>query len=172
MKGYRTLMFSALMAAVGMLGLKISPEVAQHWGDMFLAAWGMGAILLRQVTNTPVGVAAVQAAIGEVASPAEIASIRNGIAELLDHAKLAPMTAQMVMSMAQRLDALATILLPAPAAGPLPVDNGAGPAIAPAPAPAAPTTAPAVASDPAPAPSAAAAPSPAVVRVDVLGTVS
>jgi hypothetical protein len=58
-KGFRTIAFSALMTGIGMLGVKISPASAENWADIFFAVWGIGAILLRQITNTPIGAAVV-----------------------------------------------------------------------------------------------------------------
>lgn len=57
MQGYRTIIFTLLMTLIGLLGVKVSPDLANHWLDVFFAVWGIGAILLRQITTTPVGAA-------------------------------------------------------------------------------------------------------------------
>lgn len=138
MKGYRTLIFTALMTAVGMLGWKVSPEAAEHWGDVFVTVWGIGAILLRQATDTPVGLTAIQS-IKEAVSAGDFAALRSDVAALLEHVKLTPPTAQMVMAIAQKLDALALTLTPPPApsnstaAEPATADASPAPAAAPAP---------------------------------------
>jgi hypothetical protein len=162
MKGYRTLIFSALMTAIGMLGFKVSPATALHWGDMYVAAWGIGAILLRQLTSTPVGTAATQAVL-DAASSNDLAELRSGLASLLEHAKLAALNPQPLTAMAQKIDALLATLTPASSSG---VAAGAGTTTAkPAPAPA-PIPAPPTASAPAIVPTVAGAQAaPAVVHV-------
>lgn len=54
MKGSRTIIFTLVMAILGLAGAKISPDTVNSWLDVFIPAWAIGAILLRQLTTSPV----------------------------------------------------------------------------------------------------------------------
>lgn len=173
MKGYRTLIFSALMTVVGMLGIKLSPAATEHWGDMYVAAWGIGAILLRQFTNTPVGIAAAQAVEKSAVSAASadgLGSLQAGVAAMLEHVELIEPLGKLLLGMAQKLDTVIAVLTPAPPAAAM-VTDGPAPAsadgaVAEAPAP---TQAPTPSYQPIPttvvAPSVIAQAAPAIIPV-------
>ena len=54
MKGNRTIIFNLVMAVVGLAGFKLSPDTVNTWLDVFIPAWAIGGLLLRQLTNTPI----------------------------------------------------------------------------------------------------------------------
>lgn len=54
MKGSRTILFNLVMAIAAMAGLKLAPDLVNAWLDVFVSIWAVGAMLLRQVTTTPV----------------------------------------------------------------------------------------------------------------------
>jgi hypothetical protein len=120
MKGYRTIIFSAIMTLVGMLGWKISPQTANQWADMFVAAWGIGAILLRQITTTPIG--GVVALSAPALSADDIAGLRTDLQTLLGHAGISLQAAQLVANMSGKIDMLASAITAAAQANALPAD--------------------------------------------------
>lgn len=54
MKGFRTVAFNALMTLVGLFGAEISPELAEQAVGAFVLLWGVGNVLLRAITNSPI----------------------------------------------------------------------------------------------------------------------
>jgi hypothetical protein len=146
MKGYRTIAFSAIMTLVGMLGFKLSPETANHWMDVFVAFWGIGAILIRQITTTPVGGVSAASPL----SSADLAKLQQDVQTLLGHSGATLQAAALTADMSQKFDmvlgalqtvaataaAAANSALPGPASADqaaVPVlDEGADPALVPA----------------------------------------
>jgi hypothetical protein len=124
MKGYRTIIFSALMTLVGMIGWKVSPDTANHWVDVFLSAWGIGAILIRQITTTPVG---NPAGAAPALSAADLTEIGADLKTLIGHSSATLGAAQLTANMSQKFDLIAAAIQAAAAA------NAAPPVPAPAP---------------------------------------
>ena len=54
MKGSKTVAFNALMTLVGLVGAQVDPETATRVIEAFALIWGVGNIILRAVTNTPI----------------------------------------------------------------------------------------------------------------------
>lgn len=177
MKGYRTIIFSSAMTLIGLLGFKISPDTASHWTDVFFSIWGIGAILIRQITTTPVGGIALVQSPGLSADDA--AKLRQDIMTLLQHSGVSLQAAALTANLSQKIDAISgavqaiaaavppagnpppsgTVADPAvPAVVPAPEDGG-GPALAPSVS----TPAQPIASDPVAAP----APAAAVIAEDI-----
>ena len=181
MKGYRTIIFSAFMTLAGIVGWKISPAAANQWTDVFVVIWGIGGILIRQVTNTPVG-----KSYG--LDKSEIAQLGEAINTLLQHSNATLGAAQLTANMSQKFDAIAAALQMVASAAPQPdpaaaiapavaVASASGGAaltpseaeLAPVSAPAVPVAAPApvaapVAARPVAAPQPAAAPAAAPIQ--------
>ncbi|MBF0095442.1 MAG: hypothetical protein HQL34_12985 [Alphaproteobacteria bacterium] len=76
MKGSRTILFNLVMAVAAMAGIKIAPDTVTIWLDVFVSVWAIGAMLLRQVTNTPVFQK-------EAAGSASAADIARAVSEAL-----------------------------------------------------------------------------------------
>ena len=54
MKGYKTVIFNGIMLAAGIFGAEVSPELAERTADAFVLIWGVGNVLLRAVTDSPI----------------------------------------------------------------------------------------------------------------------
>ncbi len=74
LKGYRTLIFAAVMAVAGVLGHHLAPDLVNSWLDSIFAFAGVAIALLRVITTTPFG----------NAIPPEVAQVANLIAVATD----------------------------------------------------------------------------------------
>jgi succinylglutamate desuccinylase len=54
MKGYRTIVFNALMLVAGIAGNEVAPDLMIQFVDAFLAAWAVGNVILRRITDSPI----------------------------------------------------------------------------------------------------------------------
>ena len=54
MKGYRTIVFNAVMLVAGVTGAQVAPEMANDFAEAFVAVLALGNGLLRLITNTPI----------------------------------------------------------------------------------------------------------------------
>jgi hypothetical protein len=54
MKGYKTIIFNAVMLFAGIFGAEISPDLAGRAAEAFVLLWGVGNVGLRAVTDSPI----------------------------------------------------------------------------------------------------------------------
>jgi len=76
-KGKRTILFTLVMAILGLAGSKISPDTVNAWLDVFIPIWAIGAILLRQITSSPV----FQAEAAQLGLPHDLVSAITSISQ-------------------------------------------------------------------------------------------
>lgn len=131
MKGYRTIIFSSTMTLLGLIGFKVSPDTASHWADIFFAFWGITSILLRQITNTPVGTSLL-VGVEQSLSKDDLSQIRQDVQTLLGHVQMTPVLASATGEILKRLDGLSAALQEAAAiaavvAPPAPISPPASP---------------------------------------------
>lgn len=120
MQGYRTIIFNIVMLTVGMLGWKVSPDVTNHWLDVFFAAWAIGAILLRLITTTPIGatvnseIAAltdrVHFLISRGPSSGDITELAGAVRDLFGKLEDDPQIGEHNIEIIRKLDALLVML--------------------------------------------------------------
>jgi hypothetical protein len=127
MKGYRTILFSALMTLAGMIGWKINPAAANNWVDVFVAFWGIGSILLRQITTTPVGNPALLAGTAALLSDSDMVAVRTDLQTVLGHVSMTPVLAAAVGNISDKFDLVAAAIQAVAA-------NAAAPQVTPIPA--------------------------------------
>jgi len=58
MRGYRTLIFAAIMAVAGVFGHHLAPDIVNSYLDAIFAVAAVGVAIMRLLTSTPVGLAA------------------------------------------------------------------------------------------------------------------
>jgi len=174
MQGYRTILFNLAMAVIGMAGLKISPDHVNLWLDVFIPAWALGGILLRQITTTPIGqkvlhdlgisdaealdLSNLTASLdsGSTATlNSAVSDINAAVSKLTGHPLLQPATVDALTSLSGILPGLVA----SAGADPVPAPQGQA-SFTPAPLP---TPAPAPATQPAPQPDPVLQPAPAPV---------
>jgi len=54
MKGYRTIIFNAVMLIGSLSGATFSPDMVNEWIEAFALVWTAGNIILRAVTSSPI----------------------------------------------------------------------------------------------------------------------
>lgn len=54
LKGWKTIIFNALMLIVGITGAEIDPELVREFAEEFIAALTIGNGILRAITNSPI----------------------------------------------------------------------------------------------------------------------
>jgi hypothetical protein len=105
--GYRTILFNLAMAVVALTGHTVSPDLLNTYLDGLIAAWVLGAILLRAITTTPVGRASHP--LTEA-----VTALDSKLETLLGHPLADAATAQMLV---ETLTKLTSTSQPAPASG-------------------------------------------------------
>jgi len=119
MKGYRTVIFSAVVMLGGMVGWHVAPDVINNYLDIIFAAIGVGVLVLRIVTTTPFG-AAVAADLGTKPSDLEyllskldpdmsdnlnsaISDLNTAVGKLTGHVPVAQATIDALAAVAQTI---------------------------------------------------------------------
>ena len=54
MKGYRTIAFNLIMAAVAITGANVDPSQVEGFVTAFFGVWTGGNLILRAITNSPI----------------------------------------------------------------------------------------------------------------------
>ena len=67
MRGYRTLIFAAIMAVAGVFGHHLVPDLVNSYLDAIFAVAAVGVAVMRWVTTTPLGMAS-HPALAEIAN--------------------------------------------------------------------------------------------------------
>jgi hypothetical protein len=152
MKGYRTVIFYAVVMLGGMVGWHVAPDVINNYLDLIFAGIGIGILTLRFITNTPFGAkvaadlgttpAAIQSALATIDPnlPDNLNSatsdLNEAIGKLTGHVPIALATIDSLSAVAQTLSSAASQVATAStadtAAVRTPVSSVAPAAIAPA----------------------------------------
>jgi hypothetical protein len=139
MKGSRTIFFNLAMLAAGLVGIHLAPATMQQYGDFLVVLWGVGGILLRQLTTTPIFQKDLMAVEAKATSlgldPSAVQDLANQLVSQLPTGNIATAIATLGGKVESLLSAVGNIPTRPPANASAPVNPSPAPAPDPSPAP-------------------------------------